>query len=1195
MKRLKLPLLILGGLAALLLVGVVLAFTSGVQTWAVRRALAGQSGLKAEVGSVSVGLSAARIQNLRIVQDGLVIVAPEIAVDYTAMDYLKGRRITVARVAMRGVEIDARQPSTKQTPVTAEAALAPFAGVLNAIRLPGEVRLGSLDVEARVLLPDDRSATLALTGGGIAPGEYGTIKWTVSFADARKAAALATAEASGEIRIRTTADLRIDAVEIVGDAGATGPGLPKDRVKLEVALSQSAPTAGEKISVKIGLVRGTSVEPLFTTHVDYAAGQPKLAGTWNLAVRSEQLAAFLAGLGLPEVALSGEGNFTFDVATSAATAAGTLAGEVSQLEKLGAGLGKIGALRFRAAFDGGSGKDSAQLGKLELEITAADGRKLVTVATRQKLAFGFNDKRLTAERPGTELARVSLVGLPVAWAQPFLEPRVISGGDLSGVFVVVAELDGSRVKLDTLEPLTVRAVTLREGEKTLLDRVTLSLSPRVDYTAARIVAELEKISVATPDGDTLGGGLTAEYVTGAKPATAFKVKLEGRLVGLVKPYLPADAGPLALAVDAEGRHEGSALQLSRLKVQVDRAGGANLMGLEALQPLAVDLTAGKVSAPDGAKPAARLRWGDLPLAWAEPYVEKSKLVGTIAPAVIEVTLAGADAVGLRAIDRISARALGITLAGEEYLRGVDFSTDLNATWKAGTLTAEIGRLELRQGEAALLSAAVAGEFIPGKTPRANGRGTVAADFAALGQQPALAARVPLLRGAVEMKFDGAMGDGVTGNLAITAKNLVAREGALALGTMDLSVAAKLDANNAGTVRIPLVVTKDGRRSDVLLDGKVSVKPGAVSFEGRVTGEQVNVEDLQAFSALAAAPPPAQAAPAKGATEISPRPATTRAPAAPPASGVPVAVKPPGPQKDTSPAWAGFTGRVDLNLKAIRQGAGTTVKDLTGGIALREDRLTVENISGQLNGNPFKIATALTFDAKLPRPYALTGTMDIPGFDVGEFLRKADPATPAAVETKLTVNAKFNGTAANLPEFADRIMGQFDLKGTPGVLRALNRKAETTSAVTGLLGLAAGLAGQRGLAEGLAGASELASLLKDMPFDGITVRVERGADAAVVVQALEFISPAMRLTGTGRIDAKPGVPFAKSALRMDLQLAAKAELANGLNRARQLSGRQDDKGYYLMATPFTLGGTVEKPDSSDFWKNLTINTGAGFLR
>ncbi len=150
----------------------------------------------------------------------------------------------------------------------------------------------------------------------------------------------------------------------------------------------------------------------------------------------------------------------------------------------------------------------------------------------------------------------------------------------------------------------------------------------------------------------------------------------------------------------------------------------------------------------------------------------------------------------------------------------------------------------------------------------------------------------------------------------------------------------------------------------------------------------------------------------------------------------------------TPVWAGFTGRVDLNLKAIKQGPGVTLKDLRGALAVTPERLAVENISGSLNGNPFKVATLLTFDVKLPRPYALAGSVDVPGFDVGEFLRKADPNTPAALETKFTVAAKFNGTAATLPEFADRIMGQFEFKGSKGILRALNKKAETASAVSG---------------------------------------------------------------------------------------------------------------------------------------------------
>jgi len=70
----------------------------------------------------------------------------------------------------------------------------------------------------------------------------------------------------------------------------------------------------------------------------------------------------------------------------------------------------------------------------------------------------------------------------------------------------------------------------------------------------------------------------------------------------------------------------------------------------------------------------------------------------------------------------------------------------------------------------------------------------------------------------------------------------------------------------------------------------------------------------------------------------------------------------------------------------------------------------------------------------------------------------------------------------------------------------------------------------------------------------------------------------------------------SPLTLELQFAAKGNIANGLNNARQLNGPQTDaKGYSLMATPFTMRRTLSKPDSSAFWKNLTLNTGAGFLR
>ena len=1185
MKPLKLTIVILSSLAALVAIAVVLAFTPAVQTWAVRRALNGQPGLVAEVGRVSVGLSAAELRDVRVVQDGVVIVAKEITAAYNAIDYITGRKITVNRVAIRGVEIDARKPVAKANPPLTPPP-SPFAGILNAVRLPGMVRVGQIDLEAKVLLPDDQTAVLAVEGGGIAPGETAALRWKANFADARKGAALSAAQTTGEVRIRTTSDLRIDLVEIVADAGATGPGLPTDTLRANLTLKQPTAGAGETLLARLSLVRGATVEPLLNSKIELAAGRPVLDGVWDLAVRSEQFATVLASFGLPEVALSGKGSFTFNLETNAATAGGEITGAVSRLEKLNPGLADVGSLQVRAAFDGGSGKESAQLGRLELDVATADGRKFVAIAAQQKLSFNFKDKRVTPEKPGTELARVSLLSIPLAWAQPWVTPRTIKGGDLSAVFVIDAELDGSRVKVRALEPLSIRAATVREGDKLLVDRVGVSLSPRIDYTANRVIAEIENLGISTPDGDQVTGGLSADVTLGgAAPVIAFSAQLKGALASLAKPFLPPGVGPLTFGLNAQGRHAGTTLELAALSLRVDRNGNELLAAVETLQPLNVDLAKLQATAAEASRAAARVQWGTLPLAWAEPYVAQSKFSGQLVPGAIEVTLSGVDTYAVRALESIALRGATVAVNGQEFIREADFSTDLGATWKAGTATADIKRLELKQGATSLLIASVSGDATPGKTLRAKGRGQIDADFAALAKQPALAAHLPLLRGTVTVKFDAIMADGVQGKLNILAQDLVAREGAQALGTLDLTVDAVLDTNNAGSVRIPLVVTKSGRRSDLLIDGKVGLNPGAISFDGRITGGQLLVDDLQAFAALGAPPPAPVPAAAKPTAPVpAPRSSTPNSP--------PKLV---GPVKDTAPLWAGFSGRIDLNVKSIKQGTGVTLNDLRGALAATPERLTVENLAGSLNGNPFKVATLLTFDVKQPRPYSLNGSLEVPGFDVGAFLRKADPNTPPALETTFTVTSKFNGTAANVGEFADRLMGQFEFKGSKGILRALNKKAETTSAVTGLLGLAAGLAGKQGLAEGLIGASELAQLLKDMPFDGITIQVERGADAAIVVKSLEIISPLMRLTGNGRVGSKPGEPFENSPLSLKLQLAAKDQLANGLNRARQLNGTTDDRGYYLMATPFTLSGTVGKPDSSDFWKNLTLNTAGGFLR
>ena len=63
-------------LAVLLLTAAGLAFNSGFQTWAARRALAGRPGLEVSLGQLSAGLGRVRVDRVRVTQSGAVLTLP---------------------------------------------------------------------------------------------------------------------------------------------------------------------------------------------------------------------------------------------------------------------------------------------------------------------------------------------------------------------------------------------------------------------------------------------------------------------------------------------------------------------------------------------------------------------------------------------------------------------------------------------------------------------------------------------------------------------------------------------------------------------------------------------------------------------------------------------------------------------------------------------------------------------------------------------------------------------------------------------------------------------------------------------------------------------------------------------------------------------------------------------------------------
>ncbi len=915
-----------------------------------------------------------------------------------------------------------------------------------------------------------------------------------------------------------------------------------------------------------------------------------------MTVGAGQLGALLSGLGLPDFTARGTGKFTFEPNTGNLATDGSLEADVANLGTVSPALAAVGSLNVSTAFDARLAGEVARLEKLELTATDANGRTLAEITALQPVSFNTRTQLVALANPNAQLARVSVQALPLAWAQSFVSPLVIDSGELSLVLGVEAAADGSRVAVRTVEPVTLRNVTVRDGETRLVNQASFTVSPRIDYTADRVDAELASLALILSPADRIEGSVTAQVVNlSTTPAVTFTTRLNGRLADALKPYLPLDPGPLTFAHDLAGSLAGTELQVTSLAFTVNREAGAALLGVTLAQPLRVNTGSMAISTAQPDAAAVRVQLGEVPLAWAQAFVADSALSGALTGGTIDLAFRGRRDLAAVTSAPITLRGISATIGGDALAKAVDVNLDLTASFRDLMLTYDLRQLELKEGEAniaTLRATGTVGEGL-GAAITITGKGTLTADLPAALRQPALASFATLSRGTLAVAFDASAGQTIALKATVSAKDLVARQGNQALGSIEAAADVALDPAGNGKVKLPLVVTVGNRKSDVTLDGTVAKSGEAYRFEGKLTGEQLILNDLQALAALAPAATPVTPAPA---TTPATRPATTttaprgslpaNTPARTPAPAVTAASA-----RDTAPFWQGVTGRFELDVKRVQYGQDYPISGLRGALAITENRLAVETLEGRLKENPFKFAGGVTFAAQQPKPYSLTGTANVTNLDIGELLRATNPSERPALETKATVAAKLGGSGLNLNDLLTQATGEFELTGAKGVLRALGRKGQAVSAASTVLGIVGAMRGS----DTTVAVAELAAALNELAFDQFKLRVERSATLDFKVTSLEFLSPTARITGSGGVTYQAGVPIQSQPLRFDLTLAGKDNLAFLLNRAGVLGTTQDEQGYYQMTSGISLGGTAAKPDSTAFWRMIGQAAIGGLLR
>ncbi|MEY3607385.1 MAG: hypothetical protein RLZZ447_173, partial [Verrucomicrobiota bacterium] len=832
MKPLKVVALLLGTGALLTVATVGVALIPAFQTWAAHRALAGSP---LAVERVAFGLSGARLEGITLRQPGWLVRAGTLETHYRPAAWLWQQRMEIEVFQLREVVVE-RVPIPPLAPAGASASIVAaaradvrpttsprptpaqpeaFAGLLEPGRLPLDLRLGQFLLEGRATLAPGQTATFKVTASNLGTGTEGKLEWSADYADTTPDVALRGLRSTG------TATLAIGADRVPRTAGVEallavlGPALPSDQVTFGVQTTRDD-RGQESYTARLGLIRRGQAETLLQAQAAFVPPQAAITGTWEVTLRSEQLAALLAGFGLPEVAATGKGTFSVRPDGTAGSTTGRLQAVVSRLHQISPTLAGIGAIQVAAGFDLGLEDNAAQLKAFDVDLREAGGRRFARLQLTQAATYRLTDRKLTLANAQAEAARLTLDAVPLAWAQPLLPSLQVGGGTLSLQLSAIGEPDGSRIRLEGAAPLHLQAVTVRDASgQALVEGLTLSVRPKVDYAQDRVRAELSELRLSLPAGDSVTGVLRAESgPLSARPATTFEAQLDARVAALLRPFLAFDPGALEAKLSLSGRHEGHVLDVTQAAVRVNRAGGALLAAATVLQPVQSDLRASRWTARDVTAPAARLELGEIPLAWAGAYLPASQFSGTLSGATLTVAWAADGAAILNTTAPLTLRGAGVTLEQKPQVNNLDLILDATATRRESGVSFAVRKLEARQGEESLLQLDAEGELTPGPKPAGKIKGTLQAE-ALLFRQPALAAILPLAQGRIRTTFDTTfkVGDALAAKLTLTTRGLGLR-GAPALGDADLALTGSAKADGSATFSLPLSVTTAGRKSDL---------------------------------------------------------------------------------------------------------------------------------------------------------------------------------------------------------------------------------------------------------------------------------------------------------------------------------------------------------------------------------------------
>lgn len=558
MKLFRLSVIAAGGLALLLVGTVIVAFNSSFQTWAGRKALSGQPGMKATLGSLSAGLRRVELRDLRVERDGAVLIVPSLSAEMSVLS-AAANNISVSKLVAKGWTLDLSKPAatapaatpdsgraataagstapagTAPAPVRAvNSAVDAFKGVFAALDLPVDVSIDGVQLEGDVILAGSAGRLkTTLSGGGLGARREAKFSFTAqaTLTDTK----INSAEVRGELVAAMDTSRTFTRLEAKLAAQVRGTPFPNG-VSLQSSVAAGRGAHGETYAVSVANEGGE----ILAARADFPRGAQRLDGTWKVDVRDADLAPFALGLPLPAFTAVGEGRFDTDARFAAVHVLGRLNAAASRLEVIRPQLAALGELKVVAEFDVAEHDGTVSVQKLETALAGVD--PVATVRTLQAFDFKPGTGELRATDATRELFGVVLHGVPLAWVKPFVPDVALEGEQVRGEFVATARGGGGSLR--STAPLRLEGLQLSQAGKPLLRGVDVSLNLAADYTPQGWQAELGGLTAKS-------GGMTLVSLDGRAGRLAGRnqpLKATGKLVASLPALLaqPVAQGTLLL-------------------------------------------------------------------------------------------------------------------------------------------------------------------------------------------------------------------------------------------------------------------------------------------------------------------------------------------------------------------------------------------------------------------------------------------------------------------------------------------------------------------------------------------------------------------------------------------------------------------------------------------------------------------------